>query len=124
MLLMLLCCLIPLALVAAVSVFGFSLGPLQGLVPYVAALMCPLMMVGMMWMMMKNQSNDPSSGETRAMEKDVVCGMSVDPRAAVKAEYQGKMYYFCAPGCKASFDRNPEKYVGAKAMERAVHSYQ
>lgn len=61
MLLMAICCLVPLALVGAVGVFGLSLGPLQGLVPYVAALMCPLMMVGMMWMLMKNQGDGQPS---------------------------------------------------------------
>jgi YHS domain-containing protein len=46
------------------------------------------------------------------MEKDPVCGMDVDPKTATwKSEYQGKMYYFCAPGCKADFDKNPQKYV-------------
>jgi hypothetical protein len=48
MLLMVLCCLIPLALIAAVSIFGFSLGALSGLLPYAIALMCPLMMIFMM----------------------------------------------------------------------------
>src|ERR1700724_553492 len=34
------------------------------------------------------------------MERDPVCGMSVDPnKAAAKVERGGKMYYFCAPGC-------------------------
>ena len=46
------------------------------------------------------------------MEKDPVCGMTVDPkRAAGKSEYKGKTYYFCASGCKAAFDRDPEKYL-------------
>jgi YHS domain-containing protein len=46
------------------------------------------------------------------MEKDPVCGMNVDPKTASwKSEYQGKMYYFCAPGCKADFDKNPQKYI-------------
>jgi Cu+-exporting ATPase len=46
------------------------------------------------------------------MEKDPVCGMTVDPKkATLKSEYKGKVYYFCAPGCKAEFDRNPEKYL-------------
>jgi YHS domain-containing protein len=41
--------------------------------------------------------------------------MQVDERtAAGTSEYQGKTYYFCAPGCKASFDRDPEKYVQAR----------
>lgn len=46
------------------------------------------------------------------MEKDLVCGMDVDPEtAAAKSEYNGKTYYFCAPGCKKEFDANPAKYV-------------
>ncbi len=47
------------------------------------------------------------------MEIDPVCGMEVDPKtAAGSSEYKGKTYYFCAPGCKASFDKDPEKYLG------------
>ena len=33
------------------------------------------------------------------MEKDVVCGMQVDPvKAAGSSEYKGKTYYFCSKG--------------------------
>lgn len=47
------------------------------------------------------------------MAKDPVCGMMVDEKkAAGKSEYQGKTYYFCAPGCKAKFDSNPAHYIG------------
>ena len=46
------------------------------------------------------------------MEKDVVCGMQVDPnRAAGSSEYQGKTYYFCSTSCKTKFDANPKHYV-------------
>ena len=46
------------------------------------------------------------------MAKDPVCGMDVDERtAAATAEYQGTTYYFCAPGCKKAFEKEPEKYV-------------
>ncbi len=46
------------------------------------------------------------------MEKDVVCGMDVDPKTATnKSVYQGKTYYFCSPGCKRDFDREPKKYI-------------
>jgi YHS domain-containing protein len=39
--------------------------------------------------------------------------MEVDEKTAQwKSEYQGKTYYFCAPGCKSSFDKDPEKYLG------------
>jgi YHS domain-containing protein len=47
------------------------------------------------------------------MAKDPVCGMDVDEKtAAGKSEYKGQTYYFCSPGCKRTFDQNPEKYAG------------
>ncbi len=47
------------------------------------------------------------------MHKDPVCGMTVDPKtAAGQSEFNGQIYYFCALGCKKSFDANPEKYLG------------
>ena len=40
--------------------------------------------------------------------------MDVDEQtAAAIAEYQGTTYYFCAPGCKKAFEKEPEKYVRA-----------
>jgi YHS domain-containing protein len=46
------------------------------------------------------------------MTIDPVCGMQVDEKtAAWKAEYKGQTYYFCAPGCKSSFEKDPEKYL-------------
>ena len=46
------------------------------------------------------------------MAMDPVCKMEVDPKtAAAKSEYKGQTYYFCAPGCKAAFDKDPEKYL-------------
>jgi YHS domain-containing protein len=39
--------------------------------------------------------------------------MEVDEATAQwTAEYKGQTYYFCAPGCKSSFDKDPEKYLG------------
>ena len=54
------------------------------------------------------------------MEIDPVCGMEVNPsEAAGTSEYNGKTYYFCAPGCKRSFDKDPEKYISKEdATER------
>jgi len=47
------------------------------------------------------------------MAKDPVCGMDIDPKtAAGNSEYKGETYYFCSPGCKKSFDADPEKYAG------------
>jgi len=49
------------------------------------------------------------------MAVDPVCNMTVDEKkAAATSEYKGKMYYFCAPGCKTAFDKDPEKYLGKK----------
>ncbi len=46
------------------------------------------------------------------MAKDPVCGMQVDEKkAAATSTYQGKTFYFCAPGCKSTFDKNPERYA-------------
>ena len=50
--------------------------------------------------------------------KDPVCGMIIDKdQAGATAEYQGQTYYFCAPGCKTAFEREPEKYVQAAGHE-------
>jgi Cu+-exporting ATPase len=44
---------------------------------------------------------------------DPVCGMTVDTETAEhKSEYQGTTYYFCAPGCKRAFDKNPGEFIG------------
>lgn len=46
------------------------------------------------------------------MAKDPVCGMEVDEKKAKwKSVYGGKTYYFCAPGCKAQFEKNPGQFV-------------
>jgi Cu+-exporting ATPase len=56
------------------------------------------------------------------MAKDPVCGMTVDEKtAAGKSEYQGQTYYFCSPGCKQPFDKEPEKYVGNKKGSESKH---
>ena len=44
--------------------------------------------------------------------KDPVCGMDIDPaKGAGKSEHAGKTYYFCSPGCKEKFDKDPKKYA-------------
>ena len=49
------------------------------------------------------------------MVKDLVCGMQVEEEAAesqgLMSEYEGEEYFFCSPGCKQSFDQNPEAYI-------------
>jgi YHS domain-containing protein len=48
----------------------------------------------------------------KTMAIDPVCKMTVDEKTAkFTTEYQGKTYYFCAPGCKKTFEENPEDYL-------------
>jgi YHS domain-containing protein len=50
--------------------------------------------------------------EAEMKEIDPVCGMEVEPATAKwKTDYHGKIYYFCAPGCQRSFEKEPEKYL-------------
>ncbi len=67
----------------------------------------------------KNSKTNPFAILTPAVKAvDPVCGMSVDPaNAKGKAEYGGKSYYFCCPGCEAKFKADPEKYLNAKSPE-------
>ena len=53
-----------------------------------------------------------SGGTTTAI--DPVCKMEVDEANPTggKTEHQGVTYYFCAPGCKRVFERDPDKYLG------------
>ena len=45
------------------------------------------------------------------MAIDPICKMEVDEKTAqYKSEYNGKTYFFWAPGCKKAFDENPDKY--------------
>jgi len=46
------------------------------------------------------------------MAKDPVCKMEVNEKTSkFKSEHKGATYYFCNPGCKSTFDKNPAKYV-------------
>jgi YHS domain-containing protein len=35
--------------------------------------------------------------------------------STLHSEYKGKHVYFCCPGCKSRFDKDPEKYLAGKA---------
>jgi Cu+-exporting ATPase len=48
----------------------------------------------------------------RALPKDPVCGMTVDPlKAAATIEHEGILYHFCCKGCAEKFKSNPAKYL-------------
>lgn len=43
---------------------------------------------------------------------DPVCGMTVTADENSRPfEYQGTTYYFCAPGCRAAFEKDPESFI-------------
>ena len=44
---------------------------------------------------------------------DPICKMDVDTDnpPGGQSEHEGTTYYFCAPGCKVAFEKEPEKYL-------------
>ncbi len=60
-----------------------------------------------------------------ATATDPICLMQVDTDApnGGSSEYGGQSYYFCAPGCRVAFERDPEGWASGRntpiAMEEA-----
>lgn len=43
---------------------------------------------------------------------DLVCGMTVSADETSRPlEFHGTTYYFCAPGCRTAFEKDPERYI-------------
>jgi xanthine dehydrogenase accessory factor len=49
----------------------------------------------------------------RAMERDVVCGMSVDPESPLRATHAGRTFLFCSEGCRTRFLKSPEVFANS-----------
>lgn len=59
------------------------------------------------------------------MAADPVCGMEVDVQTSRwSSEHEREIYYFCAEGCKRSFDAAPEKYLNPAKPVAAGESLQ
>jgi len=60
---------------------------------------------------------DAIRGRRRAI--DPVCGMEVDPRDPPGGSFvhAGTTYYFCGPGCRLSFQEDPEGYLSGEKRE-------
>ena len=59
------------------------------------------------------------------MAKDPVCQMDVDEKsAAAQTTYKGHTYYFCAPGCREAFEKDPARYTSQQAerSDRKIQS--
>lgn len=56
--------------------------------------------------------------------RDPVCEIDVDEQEAASkglvSEFRGQKYYFESPGCKQSFDAEPERYAGKQWSERWI----
>ena len=57
---------------------------------------------------------------------DPICQMDVgtDNPPGGQSEHNGTTYYFCAPGCKAAFDKEPEKYLSESQGEHEGHDHE
>jgi Cu+-exporting ATPase len=49
---------------------------------------------------------------------DPVCGMDVEPgRSKLGTSHEGRSYWFCAEGCRKTFEANPRKYLKSKSSK-------
>lgn len=47
---------------------------------------------------------------------DLVCGMTVTAEKSNRPfEYEGSTYYFCAPGCRTRFEKDPTSFISQEA---------
>lgn len=68
-------------------------------------------------MMVSKLRNIFGRGETA---QDPVCNMKVDVNSPPGGTYEhaGQTYYFCGPGCRVAFSKEPEAYLsGEKQVE-------
>jgi len=55
---------------------------------------------------------DQKGASAHSMQKDPVCGMTVEPsNTAAVHKHQGKTYYFCGASCAQKFQIDPKRYV-------------
>lgn len=54
------------------------------------------------------------AGVPFAVQKDLSCGMPLAAGLEDTAHYQGKIYGFCSVECKATFLKDPQRYLAKK----------
>ncbi len=70
-----------------------------------------------------NVSSDEVEGEKQdsGIAVDPICHMEVDiATAAYFSDYEGDRYYFCCAGCKATFEKDPDRYTVASTPSGSV----
>lgn len=59
----------------------------------------------------------PAAGAEPETAIDLVCRMTVAADDSSRPfEYEGTTYFFCAPGCRAAFEKNPESFIKEAAF--------
>jgi Cu+-exporting ATPase len=55
---------------------------------------------------------------------DPVCGITVKTSTHLRTDYDGHTYYFCAPGCLAKFQEDPERFLHPEpaAVSSSAHT--
>ena len=66
----------------------------------------------------KHHDHDAHAAPGNGKVTDPVCGMTIAPEDAVdSAEYNGRTYYFCSPGCAEWFRKDPDEYTDPQRIE-------
>jgi xanthine dehydrogenase accessory factor len=61
----------------------------------------------------------PTTDDRPPETTDPVCGMHVEiPTSRHTSEYSGELYFFCGPGCKRTFEKEPQKYATSTVSTR------
>jgi xanthine dehydrogenase accessory factor len=59
--------------------------------------------------------SDTHSPEFAGTAIDPVCGMTVTADESGRPfEFEGQTYYFCCPGCRTAFEKNPTAYIAVR----------
>jgi Cu+-exporting ATPase len=59
------------------------------------------------------------SAKNKKTVVDPVCGMAVEPGVkTIIANINGETYYFCAEGCRQSFEENPQKFLNPRPTKK------
>ena len=45
------------------------------------------------------------------MARDIVCGMGVSDKTAIKSFYNAETFYFCSINCKNTFEKDPRRFI-------------
>ena len=79
-------------------------------------LLASLLLVGLIMLNGCKKSEPAAPAETKevaaaAIEQTVCPVMGGAINKSMFTEYKGKKVYFCCPGCKEKFEKEPEKYL-------------